>query len=281
MAEKSGDDPGYFLTGGWSSKYTPENQHGNGKYPFWTGNAEIHLHSWWMFHCHIHWQARCFTPHRSLRRWIQFDEQFFWMGWFNHQLDILCIQKFAPWNMFCFALKNKRASHIISLHCHFLNRRKESIWIPWKDLRKLRTGPAIATFPEASFQKETVVAHALFGFLARTYCGCPRRESVFQLVWIERSECQAGGRWGVAHLMATHFSSFKRVPIIINLPNGEETWSQSCHNPKGRFFWSLINQYVARWWFQMFLFSPLPGEMLRFDEQTFKRWVGSSINCVV
>lgn len=61
------------------------------------------------------------------------------------------------------------------------------------------------------------------------------------------SECQAGSFWrwpmrmktcflvacwlrGVVHVMTTHFSSFKRAPITINLPNGEETWSQSCHN---------------------------------------------------
>ena len=230
-----------------------------------------------MFHCHIHFRARCFTPH------LPGEMDPIWRTIFLNGL-VQPPTRYSMYTKICtlkHVLFRFEEQTCISLHCHFLNRRKESIWIPWKDLRKLRTGPAIATFPEASFQKETVVAHALFGFLARTYCGCPRRESVFQLVWIERSECQAGGRWGVAHVMATHFSSFKRVPIIINLPNGEETWSQSCHNPKGRFFWSLINQYVARWWFQMFFFSPLPGEMLRFDEQTFKRWVGSSINCVV
>ena len=150
--------------------------------------------SWWMFHCHIHFQARCFTPH------LPGEMDPIWRTIFLNGL-VQPPTRYSMYTKICtlkHVLFRFEEQTCISLYCHFLNRRKESIWIPWKDLRKLRTGPAIATFPEASFQKETVVAHALFGFLARTYCGCPRRESVFQLVWIESSECQAGSFLKVA-----------------------------------------------------------------------------------
>ena len=33
--------------------------------------------------------------------------------------------------------------------------------------------------------------------------------------------------------------------------------------------------YFARWWFQiLFIFTPIPGEMIQFDLRIFFRWVG-------